>query len=376
MAPTIYPYVCVKDYYNRTTDAEPVVRQGQEGYVLEQRVQQNFPRARISINGKDGSFLVTVRNDNGTYINISKIPAGKFSTRGLAPVTGGVASLRHQGSLMDTIFTGFFDGIREQMPTNVSEELAGRLRTVTACTTIKNKLLAGMPPKLLALLNSNHITGPELVKLSIDEAVYEEDSACIYARLYSHTNGQPQFYCGETLAPRKRHRDHRRDIKTKKGYHYRNAYGYTKCKILTLSKVSADKSELLIGEQMFHMLFKSYAYEVLRPKSIETTSLDDLEQAKDQAAATYNQNRVDAVAFDSISSSVLKAVNYRGTCETMGFKPLNWLSPMTQVVPGGRSGRVLWIKTVLSDRMQFRRAPVKVTKSVHSSFRFVCLKAF
>ena len=48
IAPTIFPYVCIKDYFLRYIDAVPILKKGQEGYVREQLIQTGHSYARIT----------------------------------------------------------------------------------------------------------------------------------------------------------------------------------------------------------------------------------------------------------------------------------------------------------------------------------------
>ena len=55
---------------------------------MEQRVQEDFPRAKISINGQAIFNLVTISNDMNTCIKVSGTPPKGFSTRDLALTIG------------------------------------------------------------------------------------------------------------------------------------------------------------------------------------------------------------------------------------------------------------------------------------------------
>ena len=112
-------------------------------------------------------------------------------------VISGFASLQNRGPPTDTIFTGSLDEVRKQMPPNILDKYAGRLRIATAHIKNEDILITDILPELLVLLDSTCCTGIDLVRLSINEEDFKEDSAVIYAILYKDTNDY-QFYCGHS----------------------------------------------------------------------------------------------------------------------------------------------------------------------------------
>ena len=196
--------------------------------------------------------------------------------------------------------------------------------------------------------------------MSQDEDYCTADDAGVYLRLYQMRNGQYQAYCSSSIQPYTRHKQHKQAFnreKPPKAYHYSRAKGYSECRILALVCMAPDAVLLRTAEQIFHMIFQTYAFKVLRalwdmenPQGIDTAAgLQDI-QARVEGKI-ISTDRLFAIAFDTIATEVVSHVNYHGTCAQMGIKPLNWTSPLAETT----DERTSWIKTVLFDRTQFRR---------------------
>ena len=363
----IYPYVCVRTWASRTA-TDPIIRAGDQGYLFEKRLSHTGQwQTRISIFSKPGNFHFVPLD----VINVSQVKAGDFSIRGLLPAIqqGSIPNtVLNQSTLLDALLSGLLHGIRTEMLTSLAPNMTEGIQTHSACEKTKKVILEAMPKELIRLINKNRCTFAKLWAMAVDEDYYEKSDAGVYLRLYKMPNGDHLVYCGESLQMFKRHKEHKVKLSRDtpgKGYHYGEAYGYTECRVLSLVVLESDTVLLKTAEQIFHMLFQTYAPKVLSMSPLvnnpHSHGVDPIEDLADiQARGTgklLNPHRQFAMAFNQIAIEVANRVGYHNTCEQMGIKPLNWSSPMAEEY----GVHVPWIKTVLSDRTQFRRGgPTKI----------------